>query len=804
MGEVFFAKQFGAGGVERSCVVKTLRPELARQARFVGQFLDEARMIAPLQHPNLVSLFEVGEASGVVFLAMEFIEGVDIFTLVSLCAEQQRPLSPYLGAALVRDAARGLAYAHAAVDDDGRPLSLVHRDVSPQNIMVRHDGLVKVVDFGLAKAANRQQQTSDAALIKGKVSYMSPEQASGGALDARSDQYSLGVVLWELLAARPMFETNNPLIVLREITVEQVPAPSSHVPGVPRALEAVCMRMLARDPTQRFPDLAAAAASLDAAISVVDDVDVAAFIGSVAGPTLAAARAARQSGSRVSVSPEPPPPPPPPPRGAPAPIDLGGPGPVDAALAGLAARVAGVAQRVCVVGVVAVDGSAAARSFVRSVESVAARGHADVVAVDATSAVLWVGADVEAAAGGVDGDLAAVAVGLAADLGALGLKAAVVVDVGEVRRAPRPALSGDVVGRARALAARGVAGAVVVDAATVALVGARATFGEAPEAGAPGADLWRVLSLDALARVPPAERARVQLERAVAAAANGDVAAVVAAVRAVAGDDSVLAAAADDVLADLVVAVAAVDVAAARGYAEAWLASARTPKRQAALALALVPLCLKSAAVDAAAAAAARAEAAANDVGDIELVARALSAAAEIAEAREDLSTAVGLLLRAFQMMSGRESSRPDFYWERLNQLGRLHLRLGEADRAAELFAHARQQAERGGRARGIVRAQLNQAVLAANAGDAAGALALLDDAWARADAAADHDGAARAAYNRATLLSQHGRFGDAVAGFEAAAVLATRAAWREGEAMIQSALVAARVRADAADAKSP
>ena len=216
---------------------------------------------------------------------MEFVDGVDVSLLVTLSEQQGALISPRLAATIVRDAALGLDHAHNA-EVDGRALSVVHRDVSPQNIMVRRDGVVKVVDFGLALATNRVHQTQSADTIKGKVRYMSPEQANAEPLDARTDQFALGVVLWELLAGRGMFETNNPLIVLRELTQERARTPLAHNPAAPPALAAIAMRMLERDRTRRYPGLADAAEALRVVLeSMAGDhrAELAAFVEGIAG-----------------------------------------------------------------------------------------------------------------------------------------------------------------------------------------------------------------------------------------------------------------------------------------------------------------------------------------------------------------------------------------------------------------------------------------------------------------------------------------------------------------------------------------
>jgi serine/threonine-protein kinase len=246
MGEVFLAAQSGVPGFERPAILKTLLPELAQDPAFIQQFLDEARVAATLNHPNIVSIYEVGEWQGVWFIAMELIEGRDVSKLARRAAAIGTRVPPEVAARIVRDAALGLAHAHAALDAAGRPLGIVHRDISPNNLMVRNDGLTKVVDFGIALAANRAARTATG-MVKGKLAYMAPEQITGRATPL-SDQYSLGLVLWELLAGRRLFQAENDFQLVRLVTETKAVPPPSSVREVPEDIEAIAMRMLARDP----------------------------------------------------------------------------------------------------------------------------------------------------------------------------------------------------------------------------------------------------------------------------------------------------------------------------------------------------------------------------------------------------------------------------------------------------------------------------------------------------------------------------------------------------------------------------
>ncbi|MFH1808316.1 MAG: PEGA domain-containing protein [Pseudomonadota bacterium] len=263
MGEIFLARQTGVAGFDRLVILKTMLPDLVEEEGFLDQFLDEARVAATLNHPNIVNIYEVGQWQGVYIISMEYIKGDHLGRLIQSSIKAKKPI-PYLVASkIVHDAALALDHAHFAVDTDGKPLSIVHRDVGLQNIMVRLDGVAKVVDFGVARAANRSTRTRTG-MVKGKLPYMSPEQAAGADLDGRSDQFSLGVVLWEMATRRRLFKSDNDLITLRKLIHEPIPAPSTVVPDFPVPLDAIIMRMLQRDREARFPRCADAAAAIQA------------------------------------------------------------------------------------------------------------------------------------------------------------------------------------------------------------------------------------------------------------------------------------------------------------------------------------------------------------------------------------------------------------------------------------------------------------------------------------------------------------------------------------------------------------
>jgi serine/threonine-protein kinase len=215
-------------------------------------FLDEARIGALLDHPNIPRIIEVGHDEDGYFLAMEAVPGKTLSAILRRAARRERPLGQADAAFIVGRAAAALGYAHAHTDADGRPLNIVHRDVSPENILVSFEGAVKVIDFGIASVHGRMSETQVGGL-KGKVEYMSPEQAAGAPVDHRSDVFSLGIVLWEALSGRRLFRRDTELAVMRAVSDEPIPRPSGPRPIAPR-LERIVMTALNRAPEDRFAD----------------------------------------------------------------------------------------------------------------------------------------------------------------------------------------------------------------------------------------------------------------------------------------------------------------------------------------------------------------------------------------------------------------------------------------------------------------------------------------------------------------------------------------------------------------------
>ena len=251
MAEVFLAQDTSVVGMERLVVIKRILPHLASQPRFISMFLDEARLTARLTHPNIAQLYEVGEDSGSHFVAIEFVHGADISTVLSKCVSEGARLSCGLVALICSRVADALHYAHGLTDLSGQALHIVHRDVSPQNIRISYRGHTKVIDFGIAKSA-ANVETTQTGVLKGKCAYMSPEQVDGKSIDGRSDIFALGVVMYEMLTHKRLFRRENTSATLQAILHEPLPPPSVIASEVPHALDRIVMRALERDPADRY------------------------------------------------------------------------------------------------------------------------------------------------------------------------------------------------------------------------------------------------------------------------------------------------------------------------------------------------------------------------------------------------------------------------------------------------------------------------------------------------------------------------------------------------------------------------
>jgi len=251
MAEISLARTGEIEGFKTLVVCKRILPHLAEDEQFIDMFLDEARIASAFQHPNVIRINEVGKSGEEYYIAMELVHGEALSTVLKLISGQSLRVKPRLAAYIVSQAAAGLHYAHTVTSPAGESLGVVHRDVSPQNILVSFEGAVKVIDFGVARALNRVTKTQHGSR-KGKVGYFSPEQASGKPVDARTDVFALGIVLWETACGRRLFARDNELETYKALMEDAYPTPTSFVPEIPRELDLIIMKALAKEPDNRF------------------------------------------------------------------------------------------------------------------------------------------------------------------------------------------------------------------------------------------------------------------------------------------------------------------------------------------------------------------------------------------------------------------------------------------------------------------------------------------------------------------------------------------------------------------------
>ncbi|MCB9666905.1 MAG: serine/threonine protein kinase [Myxococcales bacterium] len=251
MAEVFRGAAISVQGFKKSVAIKRVLPHLVQNKKFLKMFLDEARLGAKLSHGNIVTVFDIGAADSTYFIVMEFVDGTNLKRMMEALRKKGETVPVNEAVYICMEACRGLSYAHELVDDDGSPLHLVHRDVSPPNIMLTKRGEVKLTDFGLAKATTQLEKT-DPGVVKGKFSYLSPEAAMGQEVDARADVFALGVVLWEMLAGRRLFIGENDYQTVKLVQHAQVPSLGALNAEVDSELEELVNKTLARNPDERF------------------------------------------------------------------------------------------------------------------------------------------------------------------------------------------------------------------------------------------------------------------------------------------------------------------------------------------------------------------------------------------------------------------------------------------------------------------------------------------------------------------------------------------------------------------------
>jgi serine/threonine-protein kinase len=281
MATVSFGRAAGAAGFSRAVAIKRLLPHLARDPEFRAMFVDEARLAARVRHPNVVPTLDVVAQDDELFLVMEYVAGESLAAL--LRASPRVPAS--VAASIAIGALSGLHAAHEARGEDGRPLEIVHRDVSPHNILIGADGLARVLDFGIARATVRSRETRDGRL-RGKISYMAPEQLRGAPATRRADVYATAVTLWEMLAGERLFDGESDAAVFGRVLEGVVRPPSAHAPVHP-ALDAVVMRGIDRDPEARFATALEMAEAIERAATVASAREVSAWVAEIAGPVLA-------------------------------------------------------------------------------------------------------------------------------------------------------------------------------------------------------------------------------------------------------------------------------------------------------------------------------------------------------------------------------------------------------------------------------------------------------------------------------------------------------------------------------------
>ncbi len=251
MASVHFGRLLGGAGFSRTVAIKRLHPHLAEDPDFLSEMIDEARLAARIHHPNVVPTLDVVATNGELLLVMEYVRGESLSRLLRLQAERGQRVPLPIVSAIVLGALRGLHAAHEATSDQGAPLGIVHRDVSPQNILVGVDGMPRVIDFGIAKAAGRLQTTEEGT-VKGKIAYMAPEQLLGEPVTRTADVYGMGVVLWEMLAGTRLFGADTKVTLIGQVLAGVKAPPSCHAPNLPPELDALVMRALSRDSTGRF------------------------------------------------------------------------------------------------------------------------------------------------------------------------------------------------------------------------------------------------------------------------------------------------------------------------------------------------------------------------------------------------------------------------------------------------------------------------------------------------------------------------------------------------------------------------
>ena len=285
MATVHFGRLLGPVGFSRTVAIKRLHPQYAKDPEFVSMFLDEARLAARIRHPNVVQTLDIVATQGELFLVMDYVQGESLSRLVRAARERDQRIPPRLVGSILSGALHGLHAAHEAKNERGEPLRIVHRDISPQNILVGSDGVARVHDFGVAKASGRIQTTREGQL-KGKLAYMAPEQI-GGQVSRQTDVYAAAIVLWEALTGQRLFAGENEGEILAKVLGGLAQPPSAVAPELPAALDEVVLRGLARDPANRYATAREFAVALERCLGVASSTEVGEWVEAVAHGTLA-------------------------------------------------------------------------------------------------------------------------------------------------------------------------------------------------------------------------------------------------------------------------------------------------------------------------------------------------------------------------------------------------------------------------------------------------------------------------------------------------------------------------------------
>ena len=301
MATVHYGRLLGVVGFSRTVAIKRLHPQFATDPEFVSMFLDEARLAARIRHPNVVSTIDVVATEGEVFLVMEYVQGVSLSLLVKGAMEERTRIPTGIAVSIAADMLHGLHAAHEAASEQGEPLHLVHRDVSPQNVLVGIDGTARVLDFGVAKAIGRLQTTRDGQ-VKGKLAYMAPEHVTGREVTRACDIFAASVVLWEILTGKRLFGGGDDGQTVYKILHASIEPPSEHVPELPAALDQVVLRGLSRVPGDRFPTAKEMARALEASYPLATASEVGDYVESAAS-TLLDTRARELAAIESDVSP---------------------------------------------------------------------------------------------------------------------------------------------------------------------------------------------------------------------------------------------------------------------------------------------------------------------------------------------------------------------------------------------------------------------------------------------------------------------------------------------------------------------